>query len=140
MTSFRVRLTISNHAPVLTPYWLHSVRPHRVTADPAAAQVWAKRETAQKYADRFSGEVNGTVYAAYVVEEVPGGPNHPAPHPGGCTNERWADVNVKLALISDSGEIIDSTEEVSAQEWNRARESMPGALALLRELKKVDEP
>lgn len=48
-------------------------------------------------------------------------------------------MNVKLVLVSDSGEVLDSTDELSAVEFNRARESMPGAYALLTELRKVDE-
>jgi hypothetical protein len=48
-------------------------------------------------------------------------------------------TNVKRVLVTEDGEVLDSTELLTASEYNRARESMPGAYALLGELRKVAE-
>lgn len=49
------------------------------------------------------------------------------------------DVNVKLMLVSEDGEVLDVTDPMPADEWNLARQVMPGAYALLRELQAVEE-
>lgn len=48
-------------------------------------------------------------------------------------------MDVRLMLVSESGEVIDSTDLMPAKEFNLARVTMPGAMALLGELQHVSE-
>lgn len=45
----------------------------------------------------------------------------------------------KLLLVSDHGEVIDSSDSFTAAEWNQARKSEMGALAMLGDLRAMVE-
>lgn len=41
---------------------------------------------------------------------------------------------MKLLLVSDEGQIVDSTDEFTREDWDLATAQSAGALALLRDL------
>lgn len=47
-------------------------------------------------------------------------------------------MKVRLMLVAESGEVLDSGEFITAEEWNKARENVFAARAELSALRKVD--